>query len=187
VGEASARTIAFFGGSFDPPHVGHVLAAVYVRSAFAIEEVVVVPVFQHPFAKTLTPYDIRLELCRAAFGWLPSVTVSDLEQRLGGESLTLRTLEALRDERPDAALRLVIGSDVVADLPKWHRFDLIEKIAPPLVLPRAGVESTVEPILPKISSSQVRRAIAAGEVDRIAPLVPRAVLEGIEAAGLYSA
>ncbi len=180
------RTVGFFGGSFDPPHVGHVLAVAYVLSVHPVDEVLVVPVFRHPFAKRTTPFEERMEMCRRAFAWLPGVSVSDVEARLGGESLTLRTLEALQGESPDLALRLVIGSDVVADLPKWHRYDRIAEIAPPLVLARAGFagEHGAE-VLPRVSSSEVREALAAGESARVAPLVPRAVMGHIVARGLY--
>ena len=178
--------VGFFGGSFDPPHVGHVLAAAYVLSVHPIDEVLVVPVFAHPFAKRTAPFEDRMEMCRRAFGWIPGVTVSDVEARLGGDSLTLRTLEALRVERPDVTLRLIIGSDVVADLPKWHRFDRIAEIAPPLVLARAGVagEHGTE-LLPRVSSTEVREALSRGALETVAPLVPRAVLEHVAARGLY--
>jgi nicotinate-nucleotide adenylyltransferase len=182
------RSVGFFGGSFDPPHVGHVLAVAYVLSVHPVEEVRVVPVFRHPFAKRTTPFEDRLEMCRRAFAWLPGVSVSDVEARLGGESLTLRTLEALSAEDPEIDLRLIIGSDVVADLPKWHRFDRIAEIAPPLILARAGAAGAHgAEVLPRVSSTEVREALAAGDRASIAPLVPRAVLDHIEARGLYRA
>jgi nicotinate-nucleotide adenylyltransferase len=182
------RTVGFFGGSFDPPHVGHVLAVAYVLSVHPVDAVLVVPVFQHPFAKRTTPFEDRLEMCRRAFAWLPGVSVSDVEARLGGESLTLRTLEALSGEDPEMDLRLIIGSDVVADLPKWHRYDRIAEIAPPLILARAGVagEHGAE-VLPRVSSTEVREALGAGDRASVAPLVPRAVLDHVEARGLYRA
>lgn len=182
------RSVGFFGGSFDPPHVGHVLAVAYVLAVHPVDEVLVVPVFRHPFAKRTTPFEDRMEMCRRAFAWLPGVSVSDVEARLGGESLTLRTLEALSAEDPAIDLRLIIGSDVVADLPKWHRYDRIAEIAPPLILARAGVagEHGAE-VLPRVSSTEVRDALAAGDRESVAPLVPRAVLDHVEARGLYRA
>ena len=181
------RRVGFFGGSFDPPHVGHVLAVAYVLAVHPVDEVLVVPVFAHPFAKRTAAFAERMEMCRRAFGWLPGVTVSDVEARLGGESLTLRTLEALVAEQPDLDLRLIIGSDVVGDLPKWHRFDRIAEIAPPLVLARAGVAGDHgAEVLPRVSSTEVREALASGDHERIAPLVPRAVLEHIQARRLYA-
>jgi len=187
--EGDRKTVALFGGSFNPPHVGHVFAVAYARSVLPVDEVLIVPVYQHPFAKELAPFDDRLAMCRLALGWLPNVTVSAVERELGGESRTLRTIEHLVAERPSWRLRLLIGADVLADASKWHRFDRISELAPPLVLGRRGVDEPDAPasLLPQISSTEVRREIAKGEVDRIRSVVPHAVLEYISAHRLYRA
>jgi nicotinate-nucleotide adenylyltransferase len=194
-----ATRVAIFGGSFNPPHIGHVLGVVYALSTAPIDEVLVVPVYQHPFAKDLAPFADRLELCRLALGWLPHVTISTVEEELGGESRTLRTVEHLRAAHPDRALRLLVGADVLGDLPKWHRWDRIAELAPPLVLGRSGVapreadvtwvgatgDEPPAPILPRVSSTQIRDALAAGDVDAVRGLVPAAVVDRIVAHGLY--
>ena len=179
--------VAIFGGSFNPPHVAHVLAAVYVLSTEPIDTVVVVPVYKHPFSKELASFEDRLEMCRRAFSWIPRVVVSAVERDLDGESLTLRTLEHLAVIHPDWAMRLLIGADVVNDLPKWHRWDRIAEIAPPIIVGRAGVnaEGTPEAILPRASSTEVRDALAQGDRVRVEKLVPRDVLSLIEERGLY--
>lgn len=186
-GTPEKRSVAFFGGSFNPPHVSHVLAAVYALSVAPIDEVLVVPVFRHPFAKELAPFEDRLEMCRLALGWIPRVRVSEVERDLGGESLTLRTLEHLSAAHPDLALRLLVGADVLADLPKWHRFDRIAEIAPPIVLGRAGVNRSdaPEPLLPKISSTEVREALARGDAAAVRALVPASVLDYVAKNNLY--
>src|SRR6478735_3989939 len=89
------RRVAIFGGSFNPPHVAHVLAVVYALSTAPIDEVLVVPVFHHPFSKELASFDERLAMCELALGWIPRVVVSSVERDLGGSSLTLRTVEHL--------------------------------------------------------------------------------------------
>lgn len=179
--------VAFFGGSFNPPHIAHVLAVVYALSVEAIDEVLVVPVFRHPFAKELADFEERLEMCRLAVGWIPGARVSDVERELGGESRTLRTLEHLAAVHPDWRMRLLVGADVLADLPKWHRFDRIAEIAPPIVLGRAGVAaaSAPEAVLPKISSTEIREALAAGDFDSVAPRMPAAVVDYIKRTGTY--
>lgn len=159
-----------------------------------------VPVYQHPFSKHLTPFADRLAMCRLALGWLPHVHVSTVEEELGGESRTLRTLEHLAAAHPSWSLRLLVGADVLGDLPKWHRWDRIAEIAPPLVLGRAGFpairESTVtwvgarggEPppeVLPRVSSTEVREALLAGNLDAVRGLIPAAVIDHIVAQGLY--
>ncbi|WP_438019567.1 nicotinate (nicotinamide) nucleotide adenylyltransferase [Sorangium sp. So ce315] len=199
-----ARRVAVFGGSFNPPHVAHVLAATYALSVAPIDEVLVVPVYRHPFAKELAPFEHRLAMCQLALGWLPGVSVSTVERELGGESLTLRTLEHLAAEHPGWAMRLLVGADVLPELPRWHRFDRIEQIAPPIVLGRSGFDASVvaahpgdadvdvrpalraaDVLLPQISSSDVRRAFAAGDLEAVRQRVPRAVLDYALAHGLY--
>jgi nicotinate-nucleotide adenylyltransferase len=187
---------AFFGGSFNPPHVGHVLGVVYALSTAPIDEVLVVPVYRHPFAKPLAPFADRLDMCRLALGWLPRVTVSTVEEELGGESRTLRTLEHLCAARPDASFRLLVGADVIGDLPQWHRWDRIAALAPPLVLGRSGVPAgdpasmpgipaASPPVLPHVSSTEIRAALERGDIEAVRGLVPAAVLDHIVAAGLY--
>lgn len=179
--------VAIFGGSFNPPHVAHVLAAVYVLSTEPVDQVLIVPVYKHPFSKELASFEDRLEMCHRAFAWIPRVVVSAVERDLDGESLTLRTLEHLAAIHPDWSMRLLIGADVVNDLPKWHRFDRISEIATPIIVGRAGVvaEGAPEPILPRVSSTEVRDAFAHGDRARLEKLVPRDVLSLIEERGLY--
>lgn len=186
-GEGSSLRVAVFGGSFNPPHVAHLLAAVYALATAPIDRVLVIPVFQHPFAKELAPFADRLEMCRLALEWIPQVEVSTVEQELGGESLTLRTVEHLRAAHPSFSLRLLVGADVLSDLPKWHRFDRIAELAPPLVLGRSGVVTAEAPlpVLPQVSSTEVREAIAAGDLDAARALVPASVLAYIREHGLY--
>ena len=179
--------VAVFGGSFNPPHVAHVLVPLLVQSTHDVDRALVVPTFQHPFAKALAPYDDRVRMCELAIGWMPRVAISRVEEELGGESKTLRTLEHLRAQHPDWAMRLLMGSDIVAEAPKWYRFDAVAAIAPPLVLARAGhAKSGETALLPAISSTDVRARIAAGEWDALAHLVPRAVLDHVKARGLYA-
>ncbi|MGK4006062.1 nicotinate (nicotinamide) nucleotide adenylyltransferase [Sorangium sp. So ce1036] len=198
-----ARRVAVFGGSFNPPHVAHVLAATYALSVAPIDEVLVVPVYRHPFSKELVPFEHRLAMCQLALGWLPRVSVSAVERDLGGESLTLRTLEHLAAAHPRWAMRLLVGADVLPDLPRWHRFDRIAQLAPPIVLGRSGfAASAAEDLegagayaspglraadvrLPQISSSDIRRAFAAGDLDAVRQRVPSAVLDYVLARGLY--
>ncbi|RLB59501.1 MAG: nicotinate (nicotinamide) nucleotide adenylyltransferase [Deltaproteobacteria bacterium] len=169
--------VGVFGGSFNPPHVGHVLAAAYLLSVQAVDLLLVIPVFRHPFAKQLAPYPDRLAMCQLAMEWLPSVEVSDIEGRLGGESRTLATIEALLQEEPNRALRLIIGADVLKDRESWHRFDQIAELAPPLILGRAGVDHPEAPaaVLPAVSSTQIRDLVAGGHIADCSALLPAAV------------
>lgn len=180
-------TVAVFGGSFNPPHLAHVLAATTVLSTYPVDTLLVVPTYQHPFAKQLAPYDERVAMCRLAMGWLPGVEVSRVEEELGGESRSLRTLSHLRDLHPDWDLRFVMGADLLAESHKWFRFDEVKKLAPPIVLGRVGFTEGGAPvaILPNISSTAVRSMIGEAKWGELASLVPRAVLSHIREKGLY--
>jgi nicotinate-nucleotide adenylyltransferase len=181
--------VAVFGGSFNPPHVAHVLACALVLSVEEVDRVLVVPAFKHPFAKALAPYDDRVAMCELATAAMPAISVSRVEQELGGDSLTLRTLESLARLHPDWRLRLVIGADILGEAPRWFGFDAIAKLAPPIVLGRAGVEAegAGPTLLPEVSSTRVRAAIARGDWAEAEKVVPRAVLAHVRARGLYAA
>jgi nicotinate-nucleotide adenylyltransferase len=178
---------AIFGGSFNPPHVAHVLAVTYVLAVHDVTRVVVVPTFQHPFAKALASYDDRVRMCELAMGFIARVEVSRVEEELGGESRTLRTVEHLAKIHPDWSLRLMMGADLVVESPKWHGFEAIKRLAPPIVLGRAGVPLANGPpaFLPEISSTEIRAHIAAARWDEVAPYLPHAVLEHVRARKLY--
>lgn len=178
--------VAVFGGSFNPPHVAHVLAVAYVLSTSDVERVVVVPAHKHPFGKPLAPFDDRVRMTELALAPLPSASVSRIEETLDG--LTLHTLEALKKAHPEWSLRLVMGADILLEADKWFRFDEVRKLAPPIILGRAGVTTEGAPphVLPEISSTRVRELVAAKAWSDLAPLVPRAVIDHIRARGLYA-
>ena len=171
--------IAVFGGSFNPPHVAHALACVLARKTGGVDSVLVVPTFQHPFAKMLAPYDARIVMCALAMGDLPGVTISRAEEELGGESRTLRLLEHLAAKHPGVPLRLLVGADILLESAKWHRWDAVVALAPPLVLGRIGIvhPEAPTPVLPDVSSTRVRALLGSGDDDRtLGELVPRDVL-----------
>ncbi len=187
---SSRSRVAVFGGSFNPPHVAHVLAISYVLACFDIDRVLVVPVFEHAFDKDLAPFEARVELSRAAFGWLPGVEISPIEERLPQPSYTIVTLEKLAEEHPDWALRLVVGSDVLHERDNWRAFDRIEELAPLIVLGRAGAPHPSAPaaLLPEVSSTRVRALLRSADpaAEReLESLVPRVALAQIRERGLY--
>src|SRR5262245_35445385 len=106
--------IALFGGSFNPPHVGHLLAAWYVRATEAVDEVWLMPSHTHPCGKALAPFEHRVRMCELlcddAAGWLK---VTQVEKDVSSEGRTLHTLEHLRARHPEHRWVLVIGSDIL--------------------------------------------------------------------------
>jgi nicotinate-nucleotide adenylyltransferase len=182
--------VAFFGGSFDPPHMGHVLAVSYALSSEALDKVLVVPVYEHAFSKSLSPFEHRIALTKLAMAPFTQVEVSAIERELPGPNYTLLTLRELQRRHPDWKLRLLVGSDVFAARDKWQGFPEIETIAPPLVLQRATSSATRErQLLPEVSSSEVRELLAERSNERsrglLRQLIPASVLAYIEAEGLY--
>ena len=167
--------------------MAHLLAVTVALARFDLESVLVVPTYRHPFAKSLAPYKDRVAMCELAMGWLPRVEVSRVEEELGGESRTLRTLEHLRAQYPAVSLRFIMGADLVVEAPKWFGFERIVELAPPIVLGRVGVTYPGAPpaLLPEISSTDVRTMIAERRWEDAAPWVPRSVLAYARSQSLY--
>jgi nicotinate-nucleotide adenylyltransferase len=180
--------IALFGGSFDPPHVGHLLAAAYVLATEPVGELWFVPVFGHPLGKTLqASFDQRAKLAELAIADLgiSRARVSRVEAELGGEGRTVDLLEHLHRKYPDHRWALVLGSDLAAERPQWKRFDRIEQLARIIPLERAGfpVPGGAGPVAPEVSSTQVRKLLGSG--GDASHFVPRSVLRAIQEAGTY--
>lgn len=188
VDETHLEQVCVFGGSFNPPHLAHVLALAVVLARFEMSRIVVIPTYLHPFAKSLAPYEDRVAMCELAMGFLPHVTVSRVEEELGGESRTLRTLMHLSAQHPNWQLRFLMGADIVVESAKWHAFEKVKEIAKPIVLGRVGVDFEGAPpaVLPAISSTDVRAWVKAGRWELLEPVMPRAVLEYIRQKGLYA-
>ncbi len=181
--------VAFYGGSFNPPHVGHVLAAAYLTSVAGFDRVLVVPVFEHAFDKQLATFDQRVQLCDLAFSRLLDVEVSTIESELSAPSYTISTVKQLLTRHPDWRLRVVVGADVLPEIERWHEADELQRLAPLYVLGRWGVSDSAAPppLLPNVSSSQIRAWCAQGfdkDAD-LARLLPANVLEAIRQWGLY--
>lgn len=175
--------VAFFGGSFNPPHVAHQLVALYVLETAAVEEVWLCPCGRHPFDKALAPYAHRLRMCELAAAALgPRARVSDIEGRLGGESRTLVTLKALRDEHPSHDFLLVVGADIEPELPLWHGAEELLRTVPRIVVGRSGFAGGGL-AMPAVSSTEVRARLAAGAP--VTDLVPRSVEAYIREHRLY--
>lgn len=155
---------AVFGGSFDPPHLGHVLVAAYALAGQGVERVLVTPTAAHAFGKRLSSFEHRVRMCELAFEPLRHVELCTLERELPPPNFTLTTLQALSARHPDVQLRLLVGSDLQRETHAWHEFDAIKTLAPPLWIARSGYEPAGSALaIPDISSTEIRRRLAAGE------------------------
>ena len=120
--------LCIYGGSFNPPHVGHAAAVRAAQREANLDEVRVIPAAMPPhkaLASGSPGAEERLELCRLAFGDLPGVTVSDLELRREGKSYTVDTVRAIRAEEPNAELCLLVGTDMLRTFDEWREFQTI--------------------------------------------------------------
>lgn len=185
------RTIALFGGSFNPPHVAHQMVCLFVLETCEVDELWMVPTYNHAFAKQLADFEHRFAMCErtaAAFGG--RVVVSDIERQMGEEvSRTLDTIQELYERHSGVALRLVVGADILAETDKWYRWDEVSRLAPPIVIGRGGFtigsgddEQGLD--MPEVSSTEIRERLRAGH--SALPLVPRTVMNYIAEHGLYS-
>lgn len=164
--DAPRRQIGLFGGSFNPPHVCHVLATAWALQTQPLDEVWWMPTYQHAFGKDLAPYDDRLELCRLATRDLSRVRVHDIERRMGGESRTIDTVRALMAEHPDCDLWLIVGTDILGERHKWKDWDGLMRLVRLIVVGRSGYEAFAAGdahspgfSLPQVSSTAIRQAL----------------------------
>ncbi len=175
--------IGVYGGSFHPPHIGHGMVAAWLGWTRQVDEVWLMPVFDHAFAKSLAPFEDRCRWCEALAKAVGAhVKVCRIEQELDGPSYTAVTLDELRRRHPEHNFRLVVGSDVLPQRSRWHRWAHIEQNYQPLVVGRAG-HADVEgaPTFPEVSSTLIRRRLA--DELAVGHLVPAGVLEALEDSG----
>ena len=153
------KWIGFFGGSFNPPHIGHLLAAIYALKTFELDEVWFVPAYRHRFEKNLAPFPDRVKMCELLTeGFRSQLKVSTFEGDRKSDGKTLSTLLALRKKYPHDHFSLVIGSDLLKETKKWYRFGEIKNRFGVLVIPRAGYRNDLFAI-PDISSTEIRRRL----------------------------
>jgi nicotinate-nucleotide adenylyltransferase len=182
--------IGLYGGSFNPPHMAHVLVAAWALATGEVSQIWVIPTGGHPFGKRLAPFEDRLEMCRRAFGFLGErVQILDIE-REPRVHYSIETLRELQRRHPRLGWRWVMGSDTLEDAPQWREFDELMRLAPPLIIPRQGYENaqdadSKEFALPNISSTLLRRRLAEGPAEGLDELIPGPVLEWIRQKSLY--
>lgn len=196
--DAPAR-VGIFGGTFDPPHVGHVTVARDVADALDLHEVWWMVADRSPFKtdRTSTPAAVRLEMARAAAGSDPRFRVRDDELRRGGVSYTVDTMHALTDAHPHTDFHLIVGADQAADLDRWHDAAVLLDLVTLVVMDRAGVDAgEVLPSVPgadralhvavtpvPVSSTGIRAAVRRGE--DVGGVLPEGVAEIVRGRGLY--
>lgn len=188
--------LGILGGTFDPVHIGHLIAAESVREAFGLDRVIFVPACQSPHKSDPphAPAEIRLKMLETAIRSHIHFSVSDIDIYRPGPSYTVDTLEAVAKGHPGAKLYFVLGSDLIAGLESWHRWEDAVRLATFVEVHRPSVDPEIPEKLRgavkrleisgvDISSTLIRARVAAGKSIRY--LVPAAVQDLIEAEGLY--
>ena len=119
------RRVGIFGGTFNPPHIGHIEAAKAFVSEAELDELLIIPAFIPPHKEYLSSVgcDERLEMCRLAFSDIEKTKISDIEIARGGKSYTYLTLQELSDE--DVELYLLCGTDMILTMDAWKNPDVI--------------------------------------------------------------
>jgi nicotinate-nucleotide adenylyltransferase len=196
--------LGILGGTFNPPHLGHLVCAQEAHAQLALDRVVLMPAGVPPHKEIAADpgAQARFELCRRAVEGDERFEVSRLELDRPGPSFTVDTLKALHDQHPEDDLTFIVGGDMARSLPTWREPEAVlslatlavaereddrrEAIAAALT-PLAGAERVRFFDMPRIdiSSSLVRERVAAGRPVRY--LVPDAVREAIDANGWYRA
>ena len=195
--------VGILGGTFNPPHLAHLLCASEAASQLRLDRVLLTPVAQAPHKEA--PYDPgpqeRLELCRLAVAGDDRFEVCDLEVRRGGSSFTVDTLRELHAQTPEDDLTFIVGGDTALGLPSWREPEAVLGLATLAVAERSGAgrgdvierlqasfPDAAPPVffdMPRldISSSHIRRHVAEGRCIRY--LVPDPVAERIARGRLY--
>jgi nicotinate-nucleotide adenylyltransferase len=195
--------VGILGGTFNPPHLAHLVCASEAASQLHLDRVLLTPVARAPHKEA--PYDPgpqeRLELCRLAVAGDERFEVCDLEVRRGGSSFTVDTLRELHAQTPEDDLTFIVGGDTALGLPSWREPEAVLGLATLAVAERSGAgrgdvaerlrasfPDVPPPVffdMPRldISSSQIRRHVADGRSIRY--LVPDPVAERIARGRLY--
>ena len=189
--------IGVLGGTFDPVHVGHLVAATWARDALGLDPVLLV-VANEPWQKVgtrqVSPAEDRFRVVEAAVAGVSRVEACRMEIDRGGPSYSADTIGELQKAAPSAELYLIVGADVAAELGTWQRVDEIQDAVTLVVVDRGGVGTGEDPPgwrverleIPAlaISSSELRRRLADGRpVDF---LIPEGAIGCIRRLNLYA-
>jgi nicotinate-nucleotide adenylyltransferase len=193
--------VGLLGGTFNPPHIGHLVCAEQALAQLELDRVLLVPVHEPPHKGVEADPGVehRIELCRRAVAGSDRFEVSLVDAEVPGPSYTVGTLRRLHERCPGAELTFLVGGDMALSLPTWREPEAILELAELGVAEREGVRRAdiAERLsglgtdrirffdMPRldVSSSLIRRYVAAGRPVRY--LVPDGVAEHIERSGLY--
>jgi nicotinate-nucleotide adenylyltransferase len=171
---SKTQKIAVYGGSFNPPHLGHSMIVSWLLWSGIVDRVIILPVYAHAFDgvhdKTLAPFEYRVRWCNLAFqscfdrSTMNLIEISELEKDLPTPSYTIDSLQTLQKKYSNHQLRLVIGSDSIPHLPKWKNWTEIKDNFQPIIVGRVGYPSESDVFFPDISSTDIRQKLKEGVI-----------------------
>ena len=187
------KRIGLLGGTFDPPHLGHLVVAEGVRDALGLDEVRLLVAGDPWMKQTTSPADDRVAMCRLAVADDPHLAVDDRETRRDGPTYTADTLRGLRHDEPDAAWSFVLGADAAARLPDWQGVHEALELAEWVVVGRPDIawpdhelsDRLLRLHLPLIGISSTELRAWAAEGRSLRYLVPDRVRDHIDTRQLY--
>lgn len=188
------KRVGILGGTYNPPHIGHLIIANEVKHALELDEVRLMPTAMSPHKEVdyAVTKEQRLEMVKRAAGETEGLVVSAYEVERGGVSYTFDTIRSLQEEELDVKFYFIIGGDMIEQLNTWHRIDELTEIVTFVGVNRPGWSSDTEyPVqlvrIPEIdlSSTFIRKRIQ--EDGPVTFLIPPAVEAYIRQEGLYGA
>ncbi|MCF3941831.1 nicotinate-nucleotide adenylyltransferase [Oceanobacillus alkalisoli] len=185
------KRIGILGGTFDPPHLGHLIIAEEVRLALELDEVWFIPTYTPPHKDSAkTGVDDRIRMTELAIETNPHFKINTIEIKRSGKSYTIDTMKELATLHPNHEFYFIIGADMVEYLPKWQDIDELVKLVPFVGVKRSGYELeteydifTVNIPLIDISSTEIRKRLQNNR--SVNYLVPERVYAYIRGERLY--
>lgn len=175
--------VGLFGGSFNPPHIGHMMACYHILETTDIDKIWLMPCYKHAFSKELIDFSLRVKMCEIGASIFGSkVLVSTIENEFKDKNYTIDTVSYLKKEYPHIEFVLIVGSDLIAEIEKWKDYKKLEKIVEFYVLDRTKKEDSSF-IFPNISSTMIRTNVSQNKP--IDGLVPKKVVEFIKEMKLF--
>ncbi|WP_027963500.1 nicotinate-nucleotide adenylyltransferase [Halalkalibacillus halophilus] len=133
------KKIALFGGTFDPPHIGHLAICNAVWKQTNVDEIWFIPTYTPPHKEPANvSFDHRLNMLKLLMQKFDSVKVLSIEKEREGKSYTIDTVFQIKQRFPDYEFKFIIGGDMVEYLPNWHRIDDLKKLLTFIGISRVG-------------------------------------------------
>ena len=187
------KKTALFGGSFNPIHLSHIRIAKSLINKKIVDEVWLIPCKKHAFDKKLASTKDRLEMINLMIGGMKNIKISRIELEARGKNYTIKTLRKLNKKYPKKDFFLVVGSDILHEIKKWHRYKELLKKAKFIVFKRKGyklikilgmnIVFLLKECRECISSTEIRKRAKEGK--SLKKLVPLLIERYIKKRGIY--